>query len=152
MYVIAVEERMHTGPIPLIVTADITLNLVIGTDYGMPVRAQFRYSADEPLSVTAEFSGGDTAVAWVFGRDLLDGGTVHPVGEGDVTCWPASIAGQRVVCIALRSPTGQALLEAPADEIAAFLARSFEVVPRDAEGHFLDIDGLISDLLDDYDQ
>lgn len=139
---------MHTGPIPLIVTADITLNLVIGSDLGMPVRAQFRYSADEPLSVTAEFSSGDTVVAWVFGRDLLDGGTAHPVGDGDVTCWPATINGQRVVCIALRSPSGQALLEAPAEEIATFLGRSFDVVPRACESDFLDIDGLIDDLLD----
>ncbi len=140
---------MQTGPIPAIVTAEITLNLVIGSEYGMPVPANFHYSAHEPLSVIAEFNGGGVAVQWVFARELLQGGTERPIGDGDVTCWPATIAGEPVVCIALRSPSGQALLEAPAAEIAQFLSRSYEVVPESAEADFLDIDGLIADLLDD---
>ena len=108
---------MHTGPIPAIVSAEITLNLVVGAEYGVPVAAQFSYGAHEPLSVTAAFHAADNEVRWVFARDLLDEGTRHPAGEGDVTCWPATISGRRVVCIALRSPSGQALLEAPADDI-----------------------------------
>lgn len=140
---------MHTGPIPAIVSAEITLNLVVGAEYGVPVPADFSYGAHEPLSVMASFHAADSAVRWVFARDLLDEGTRHPAGEGDVTCWPATISGQRVVCIALRSPNGQALLEAPADDIRAFLDRTYEIVPRGREAGFLDIDGLISDLLDD---
>ncbi|HPE14016.1 MAG: SsgA family sporulation/cell division regulator [Actinobacteria bacterium] len=138
---------MHTEPIPTVVTAEITLNLVIGTEYGMPVPARFSYSAHQPLSVTAEFQGGEAAVQWVFARDLLQEGTKRPVGDGDVTCWPATVTGERVVCIALRSPSGQALLEAPADQIAAFLDRAYETVPAGAEADFLDLDGLIADLL-----
>ncbi len=140
---------MHTGPIPTIVTAEIILNLVIGTEYGMPVPARFSYSAQEPLSVTAEFKGDGVAVQWVFARDLLKGGTNHPVGDGDVTCWPATISGDRVICITLRSPSGQALLEAPAAEIDEFLQRAYEVVPAGAESDFLDLDGLIAELLND---
>jgi hypothetical protein len=139
---------MHTGPIPTIVTAEITLNLVIGTEYGMPVPARFSYSAHEPLSVTAEFKGDDVSVQWVFARELLHAGMNHPVGDGDVTCWPANINGQRVICITLRSPSGQALLEAPADEIDEFLQRAYDVVPAGAESDFLDVDGLIAALLD----
>ncbi len=138
---------MHTEPIPTVVTAEITLNLVIGTEYGMPVPARFFYSAHRPLSVTAEFQGGEAAVQWVFARDLLQEGTQRPVGDGDVTCWPATVTGERVVCIALRSPSGQALLEAPADEIALFLDRAYETVPAGSESEFLDLDGLIADLL-----
>jgi hypothetical protein len=138
---------MHTGPIPAVITAEITLNLVIGSEYGMPVPASFHYSANEPLSVIAEFNGGGVAVQWVFARDLLEGGMERAVGDGDVTCWPATIAGERVVCIALRSPSGQALLEAPYDDIAAFLHRAYDVVPAGAEGDFLDLDGLIQALL-----
>lgn len=140
---------MHTGPIPAIVSADITLNLVIGAEYGVPVPARFSYSAHDPLSVTAEFHAAGNRVQWVFARDLLKAGTVHPTGDGDVVCWPATISGERVVCIALRSPSGQALLEAPAADILEFLERSFDVVPHEAESDFLDLDGLIRDLLDE---
>lgn len=138
---------MHTEPIPTIVTADITLNLVIGTEHGLPVPACFSYSAHDPLSITAEFQGGDAAVRWVFARDLLAEGSTRPVGDGDVTCWPSTISGQRVVCIALRSPSGQALLEAPFDEIEHFLRRAYDVVPGGTESDFLDLDALIDDLL-----
>ncbi len=140
---------MHTGPIPAIVSAEITMNLVIGAEYGVPVPARFSYSAHDPLSVMAEFHAAGNAVQWVFARDLLKEGTIHPAGDGDVTCWPATISGQRVVCIALRSPSGQALLEAPAEQIHEFLSRSFDVVPAGAEPDFLDIDALIADLLRD---
>jgi hypothetical protein len=51
------------------------------------------------------------------------------------------------VCIALRSPSGQALLEAPAADIHEFLERSYDVVPVGSESDFLDLDGLIRDLL-----
>lgn len=138
---------MHTGPIPAIVSAEITLNLVVGAEYGVPVPARFSYSAHDPLSVTAEFHAAGSRVQWVFARDLLHAGTVHPTGDGDVTCWPATISGERVVCIALRSPSGQALLEAPAADIHEFLGRSYDVVPAGAEADFLDLDGLIRDLL-----
>jgi hypothetical protein len=140
---------MHTGPIPAVVTTEITLNLVIGGDYGIPVPASFHYSAHEPLSVIADFMSGEVAVQWVFARDLLQGALEQPTGQGDVTCWPAFSSGERVVCIALHSPSGEALLEAPAEEIAAFLARSYEVVPEGTEIDHLDIDGLIEDLLGD---
>lgn len=138
---------MHTGPIPAVVTAEITMNLVIGAEFGMPVPATFGYSAHEPFSVTARFQGGDTEVEWVFARDLLQGGTERPVGDGDVTCWRASSAGERLVCIALRSPSGHALLEAPAAQIHDFLQRSYDVVPAGTEADFLDLDTLIQTLL-----
>ncbi|HRY08408.1 MAG: SsgA family sporulation/cell division regulator [Actinobacteria bacterium] len=140
---------MHTGPIPAVVSAEVTLNLVIGGDYAIPVLATFHYSAHEPLSVIADFASGDVAVQWIFARDLLDSGLQQPTGHGDVTCWPAVSSGQQVVCIALRSPSGEALLEAPAEEIAGFLARSYEVVPQGSEMDHVDIDGLIEDLLAD---
>lgn len=138
---------MQTGPIPAIITAEITLNLVIGHEYGVPVPAHFSYSAHDPLSVTAEFHAAGSTVQWVFARELLHSGMTSPVGDGDVTCWPATISGQRTVCIALRSPSGQALLEAPADQIDDFLKRSFDVVPAGTESRHLDIDAVIHAIL-----
>lgn len=139
---------MHTGPIPAIITADITLNLVVGEQYGVPVPAHFYYSAHDPLSVAARFEAAGNTVEWVFARDLLLEGTKAPAGEGDVMCWPATINGEQVVSISLRSPSGSALLEAPAAEIRAFLHRAYESVPVEQEVTHLDIDGLIHDLLD----
>lgn len=143
---------MHTGPIPVVVCADIVLTLVTGTDHGTLVPASFTYSAHEPLSVIAEFHGAGSTVQWVFARDLLHEATARPVGEGDVTCWPAMTAGAPVICISLRSPSGQALLEAPAAEISEFLSRSYDVIPAGEEAQFLDIDGLIADLLGESDR
>ncbi|MFN8183724.1 MAG: SsgA family sporulation/cell division regulator [Candidatus Nanopelagicales bacterium] len=147
MDVYSLEAMMHTGPIPAIVTADLTLTLVLGSDLDVPMPASFNYSAHEPLAVTVDFVGTEASVQWVFARDLLQGGMTRPVGEGDVTCWPGTNDQGHVVCIALRSPTGEALLEAPADDVAAFLRRSYEVVPEGCEGDHLDIDDLIAELL-----
>lgn len=138
---------MQTGPIPAIITAEITLNLVIGHEYGVPVPANFSYSAHDPLSVTAEFHAAGSTVQWVFARDLLHSGTMSPVGDGDVTCWPATVSGKKTICIALRSPSGQALLEAPAEQIDAFLQRSFDAVPEGTESAHLDIDAVIDEIL-----
>ncbi|HQR79622.1 MAG TPA: SsgA family sporulation/cell division regulator [Actinomycetota bacterium] len=138
---------MHTGPIPVIVCADVVLNLVTAGEQVVLVPASFTYSAHEPLSVIAEFHGAGSTVRWVFARDLLQQATAGPVGEGDVTCWPAMSSGEPVLCLSLRSPSGHALLEAPAEEISDFLRRSYEVIPAGEEAQFLDIDGLIADLL-----
>lgn len=143
---------MHTGPIPAIVTAEITLDLMIVGDYGVPVPADFHYGAHEPYSVTVRFHTAEETVQWVFARELLKKGTDSPVGDGDITCWPATINGRRVVCMALRSPTGQALLQAPAGEISAFLDRTYDVIPAGTEGEHLDLDGLILDILDGTDR
>jgi hypothetical protein len=140
---------MQTGPIPTIVTADLTLTLVLGSDVDVPLPASFNYSAHEPLAVTVDFVGTEASVRWVFARDLLQGGMTRPVGEGDVTCWPGTSDDGRVVCISLRSPTGEALLEAPAEDVKAFLQRSYEVVPEGRETDHIDIDDLIADLLDE---
>ncbi len=72
---------MHTGPIPAVVTTDVTLTLVVEGDYGIPVPASFHYSAHEPLSVIADFTSGELAIQWVFARDLLQGGLDRPVGQ-----------------------------------------------------------------------
>ena len=140
---------MHTGPIPMIVTADMTLQLIVGSDYGMPISAQFLYSASEPFAVSARFDAGGTQVEWTFARSLLRDGLTAKAGEGDVTCWPATIGGRDVVCIALHSPSGQALLEAPAEDVRQFVTRSFATVADGEETHYLDLDGLIGDLLSD---
>jgi hypothetical protein len=138
---------MHTGPIPTIVSAGITLNLVMEADYGLPVHAEFLYSVDQPLAVIARFRVGKDTVEWVFARELLSDGLTRPTGDGDITCWPVNISGRSVLAINLASDTGHALLEAPADEVEGFLRRTFDIIPHGAEADFIDFDALIADLL-----
>ncbi len=73
-----------------------------------------RYDTADPYAVHATFhTGAEETVEWVFARDLLAEACTGP-GTGDVRVWPSRSHGQGVVCIALSSPEGEALLEAPA--------------------------------------
>ena len=90
---------MHTEPIPTVVTAEITLNLVIGTEYGMPVPARFSYSAHQPLSVTAS-SGGEAPSSGCSPGTSWQEGTKRPVGDGTLRAGRPRSLGNGV-CIAL---------------------------------------------------
>lgn len=138
---------METGPVPLLVTAEITFDLAVDKDHGLPVPCLLGYSAEEPLSVRASFDTGGTRVQWVFARDILVGGLEYPTGHGDVTCWPVRQGEEDNVCLSLTSPSGAAALAAPAEDIRAFLDRTFEVVPLGREAEFLGLDAVIADLL-----
>jgi len=81
---------------------------------------------------------------------LLNNGSIAREGDGDVSVWPsdgASGDGQRVLNIELSSPFGQAHFETAADEVADFLARTYEAVPAGAETSHVDIDAELTDLL-----
>jgi Streptomyces sporulation and cell division protein, SsgA len=125
-----------------------TLQLRLVTQGGsVHVPAELSYNPADPYAVTATFRSEDDAVAWTFSRDLLDEGLIAPAGEGDVAVWPCSDDDGEVICIALSSPFGQALLEAQRHEVEAFIVRSFSSVPRGGESLHLDIDGAIDQLL-----
>ena len=145
--------------------------LVPGTgSVALPVTLS--YDSADPYAVHALFrTGHRDGVAWVFARDTLAAGVVEAAGEGDVRVWPASassregsggapseVAGtkgtgedraQDVVYIALSSPDGQALLEAPAGALTAFLLRTYSLVPRGSESEHLDLDSTLAALLAD---
>ncbi|NUT26180.1 MAG: SsgA family sporulation/cell division regulator, partial [Streptomyces sp.] len=52
-----------------------------------------------------------------------------------------------VVLMALTSPDGDALLEAPAAQVSAWLERTLRVVPPGTEGEQLGIDDALDQLL-----
>ncbi|HTY73566.1 MAG TPA: SsgA family sporulation/cell division regulator [Actinomycetes bacterium] len=132
--------------VPAALTSSLQLRLV--TQGGsVHVPAELCYDPTDPYAVTATFRSEDDAVAWTFSRDLLDEGLVAPAGEGDVAVWPCSDDDGEVVCIALSSPFGQALLEAQRHEVEAFIVRSFQTVPRGSESDLLDLDAEIAALL-----
>ena len=122
-------------------TRALRLHLVVAGEEALPVDAALSYLASDPYAVTAVFHADETSpVTWTFGRDLLAAGLNEPSGEGDVGVWPSTSRGAAVVCMALTSPSGQALLEASRTDVETFLAASYELVPSGTESSHLDLD------------
>lgn len=155
----------------------IGLRLIGPSGISVPVAATLHYAGNDPFAVhivfhasqaalhsTAELyarAGSDHAaeprrggpasgsgdVSWSFSRDLLADGLSEPTGYGDVRIWPWANGGRGTVALALSSPDGYALFEAPRSVVENFLARSYSCVPAGAEENFLDIDSSVANLL-----
>lgn len=133
------------------VSYDLALQLLSADGHVLPLTASLHYDASDPLAVTALFNdGGDEPVRWVFARDLLESGLDQSAGEGDVLIWPTRDAeGRPAIQLRLRSPHGDALLEACADELERFLAATHRLVPPGSERRHLDVEGVVAALLTD---
>lgn len=130
------------------VSAELGLRLVVPDRAAVPLLAGLHYSADDPYAIRMAFHvGNDEPVEWIFARELLTVGLVRRVGDGDVQVWPAQSDGERTMNIALSSPFGQALFEAPLSPLAEFLQRTYEIVPAGRESDFIDIEAEIGNLL-----
>ncbi|WP_410568305.1 SsgA family sporulation/cell division regulator [Amycolatopsis sp. cmx-4-61] len=103
-----------------------------------PVPAELEYDTLDPYAVAVVLHAGPSAVRWLFGRDLLADGLLGRCGDGDVRIGPAG--DPALVVVELSSPDGAAVLEAPAKEIAAFLDRTYDVVPAGSESDWFDFD------------
>jgi hypothetical protein len=64
-----------------------------------------------------------------------------------VRVWPTKVERRSVVLMALSSPDGDALLEAPAAQVSAWLERTLRVVPPGSEAEQLGIDAGLAELL-----
>jgi len=133
------------------ISAPLELQLVSVEGACVTVEAAFAYDPGDPFAVRAEFSVGpdNEPVVWVFARDLVVQGLQAPAGEGDVSVWPSRSQGRAVVCLALSSPDGQALLECQRDDVVAFLDRTLATVPAGDEARHLDVDSQLDRLLDE---
>ncbi|MGW0608251.1 SsgA family sporulation/cell division regulator [Streptomyces sp. NPDC002644] len=133
-----------------VVERELTMRMIVSADLHAPVAARLRYSTDDPYAVHVAFHPGtERPVHWSFARDLLMEGRFRGCGLGDVRVWPGAgvEGGLPVVLLALSSPGGDALLEAPADEVSGWLAHTLRMVPRGREGELLDLDGPLAELL-----
>jgi hypothetical protein len=136
-----------SAPAPRTVTAEVGLRLVVSREASVPLAATLRYTTADPYAVTAVFHAGQGGpVEWVFARDLLADGAERTAGDGDVMVWPVGDDGE-VLAIALSSESGEALFAAPAADIAAFLARTCDLVPRGAESGHVDVGAGLDALL-----
>jgi sporulation and cell division protein SsgA len=145
------------------ISAELGLRLVVPQQTIVPLVASLYYSGGDPYAVRMAFHvGTDEPVEWIFARDLLAAGIDARQGEGDVRVWPsaqscaesdglevigdASTEGT-VLNIELSSPFGQAHFEAPAQAMAAFLHRTYQIVPAGQESGYIDIEAELNDLL-----
>jgi hypothetical protein len=134
---------MHT-----VVERELELGLVLSPDSSIPVPALLEYRTDDPYAVHITFHiGSNCPIHWTFARELLLEGVFRPSGEGDVRVWPITSGGNGVLCMALSSPGGYALLEAPITAVAAWLERTLYVVPAGTEPALLALDDALNELL-----
>ena len=145
------------------ISAELGLRLVVPQQTIVPLVASLYYSRRDPYAVRMAFHvGTDEPVEWIFARELLAAGMQGRHGEGDVHVWPsarscedadslevsepADAAEVAVLNIELSSPFGQALFEAPARALSAFLRRTYQIVPAGRESDFVDVDAELNDL------
>jgi hypothetical protein len=132
------------------VTSELELRLVVPGGPSLPVLAGLRYSADDPWAVTVTFQTGgegDGLVEWMFARQLLTEGVASPAGEGDVRVWPETHGDERVVNLAMASPSGSALFEIDRNDLVEFLQQTYLAVPTGSEDTVVDLDAELAQLL-----
>ncbi|WP_165986528.1 SsgA family sporulation/cell division regulator [Streptomyces sp. YIM 98790] len=132
----------------LIIERELELRLVVSPERIIPVAARLAYRSDDPFAVHIVFHiTSEAPVHWTFARDLLVEGVFRPAGHGDVRVWPGRADGRPVVCMALSSPDGDALLHAPVAPVSAWLERTLRVVPSGAEAGQLGLEEGLDALL-----
>ncbi len=132
------------------VTADLELRLVVPGGPSLPVVAGLRYDSNDPWAVRVAFQTGgegDGIVEWMFARQLLTDGVAQACGDGDVRVWPALHGTERVVNLAMASPSGSALFEIDRDALVTFLQQTYLAVPTGSESEVVDLDAELAQLL-----
>lgn len=107
------------------------------------------YSAHDPYCVCLTFHVGHMDVTWEVARSLLLRGLAGPAGEGDVKVRPGGWGAQggETVILELTSPDGHLVVAASKRDVEMFLLRSYAVVPLGAESSYIDLDGVVEQLL-----
>lgn len=131
-----------------VVERELELRLILSPERSIPVPARLGYRSDDPYAIHISFHiNSEHPVNWTFARELLVEGVFRPCGQGDVRVWPTKVEGRSVVLMALSSPDGDALLEAPSAQVSAWLERTLRVVPPGSECGQLGIDDALDHLL-----
>jgi hypothetical protein len=131
------------------VQTELELRLVVPGRPSLPVLVGLRYAAADPWAVCVAFptGSGDDVVEWLFARQLLTDGVRAAVGDGDVRVWPAVEDGDRVVMLAMQSPSGSARFEVDRDALVEFLQQTYLAVPTGTEEEVVDLDAELTRLL-----
>lgn len=112
-----------------------------------PVLSRLSFHADEPFAVTVAFrTERGRWVEWTFARDLLVIGLDDPAGLGDVRVRPDLSEDEAMLTLEIESPDGYASFELEREDVEAFLASTYELVPPGSEGEYFDIEALIEEI------
>lgn len=115
---------------------------VIGKSFDNEVRALFMYSPATPFSCKILFQGDNI---WEFSREALMECLVE--GSGGFLNTTFDSDGEWVT-INLNSENGSFVAQFPHSELTTFIHMSYDAVPVGNEADLLDIDGLISEILE----
>ncbi|WP_405582094.1 SsgA family sporulation/cell division regulator [Streptomyces sp. NBC_01190] len=131
-----------------VVERELEMQLVLSPERSIPVPTRLAYRPADPYAVHITFHvGSATPVNWTFARELIVEGVFRPTGSGDVRIWPTKTDGRSVICLALSSPDGEALLEVPSSPVSAWLERTLRLVTPGHEHEQLDLDDELGALL-----
>ncbi|MFI9718040.1 SsgA family sporulation/cell division regulator [Streptomyces sp. NPDC052396] len=134
---------MHT-----VLEEQLETELVLSPEHGVPMAARVSYRTDDPYAVRFTFHlGSGSPVVWTFARELLTEGVRRPCGLGDVRVWPMLSQGRAVVCVALSSPDGEALLRVPLRKLRGWLDRTLRMVAPGQERDWLGLEEALRVLL-----
>ncbi|MGA5817613.1 SsgA family sporulation/cell division regulator [Kitasatospora sp. NPDC094028] len=121
---------------------------VVGTGATVAVPALLRYDAADPYAVHLDIHTGESEpISWFFARELLRDGLHRPTGHGDVTVRPGAGEPSGRLFITLTGTRSAAVLRARSAEVEHFLAHVDVLVPPGTEDRYLDLDGLVGQLL-----
>jgi hypothetical protein len=115
------------------------------SELDVPLDCEFSYNTHDPLAITLVFdTDGERPVRWIFSRELLAEGMTARAGEGDVVLWPMldQDGEPSAFCVQVGS-TRTAVFEIPAEPVAEWLARTYDMVPQGAELDGVDWDELV---------
>lgn len=128
-------------------TATAVFDLLAPQTPAVPVKVELRYETRDPFAIVAAFRTGRAGwVEWVFARDLLADGLLAETGDGDVRIRPAAEDPESVL-IELNSPSGHAMFESCAQELADFLDRTYDVVLPGNEHCWVNVDDALTRLM-----
>jgi hypothetical protein len=127
----------------------LTLRLPLGAGLVGEVRTLFRFDPERPCEVVLTFHPGRCDEAdWVLARALLRDGLHALSGQGDIKLWPAYCPCHgSTLHLALESPHGSALLEAPRHQVKAWLGRTYAAVSEESEAAWGPTDDQLAALL-----
>jgi hypothetical protein len=130
------------------VTHEVLAHVIVDDQPPTPIPSELRYDPSDPHAVCLSVGApARDAVDWVFARALLAEGTCRPVGLGDVLVSPR----QHWVRVTVRSRAGSATLDMAACTVAGFLRHTNRLVPPGTEERYVDLEGVIAQLVADHD-
>ncbi|MCA1221694.1 SsgA family sporulation/cell division regulator [Streptomyces sp. 8L] len=136
------------GATNTVVERELDVDLILSPELSVAVPARLTYRTADPYAVHIAFHvHSANPVYWTFARELLVEGVFRPCGHGDVRIWPTRAEGRGLLSLALSSPDGDALLQAPLGPVYSWVERTLRVVPPGTEAGRLGIDEGLAALL-----